>query len=82
MERRRRNAFIVLLIMTAMLLSGCDKKEQQPESQAANTQPVQLLISAAASLTDVMAELGEAYAETAPEVMLTFTFGSLLDLTL
>lgn len=78
MKRRRRNTFIVLLTMTAMLLSGCGKQEQS-ESQAANTpaaQPVQLLISAAASLTDVMAELGEVYAETAPEVTLTFTFGS------
>ena len=38
--------------------------------------PVELLVCAAASLTDVMAELAEVYKLTAPHVTLAFTFGS------
>ena len=43
---------------------------------AADKVPVELLVSAAASLTDVMPAIAEAYATAAPHVTLTFTYGS------
>lgn len=39
-------------------------------------EPVELMIAAAASLTDVTAEIAEAYKTEAPNVTLTFTYGS------
>ena len=39
-------------------------------------EPVELMIAAAASLTDVTAEIAEAYKAEAPNVKLTFTYGA------
>lgn len=46
-----------------------------PESSK-TAEEVELYISAAASLTDVLQEIADAYKETAPNVTLTFTFDS------
>jgi molybdate transport system substrate-binding protein len=47
-----------------------------PEESATSEEPVELTIAAAASLTDVTAEIAEAYKAVAPKVTLTFTYGS------
>ncbi len=47
--------------------------EATPEATA---EPVELTIAAAASLTDVTAEIAEAYKIAAPNVTLTFTYGA------
>ena len=49
--------------------------EPTPEP-APEPEPVELFVSAAASLTDVLAEIGEGYKAVAPNVTLTFNFGS------
>lgn len=56
---------------------------QPPESAAASpsapataSEPVELTIAAAASLTDVSKEIAAAYAKAAPNVKLTFTYGA------
>lgn len=48
---------------------GNEEKNDEPKEQ------VELLISAAASLTDVLGELAEVYKTVEPETTLTFTFG-------
>ena len=45
-------------------------------AMAESGKPVQLFVSAAASLTDVMTEIAEQYKAVAPEVEITFTFDS------
>lgn len=46
------------------------------EAPEAAAEPVELFVSAAASLTDVLAEIAESYKAVAPNVTLTFTFDS------
>ncbi|ARK32527.1 molybdate ABC transporter substrate-binding protein [Halalkalibacter krulwichiae] len=67
------------LLVFVFLLVGCgsagtepDKAESKHESEEAS---VELLISAAASLTDVLEEVKEKYAEEKPTVTLTFNMG-------
>ncbi|MBU5313012.1 molybdate ABC transporter substrate-binding protein [Tissierella carlieri] len=52
-----------------------DKSEADKEEKVEPKEPVELLISAAASLTDVLGELAEVYKTVEPETTLTFTFG-------
>ena len=56
------------LLVTA-ILTGCGGKQAEEE-------PVELHVSAAASLTDTMNELAELYAKDNPNVKITFNFGS------
>ena len=57
---------LAALVMLMVLLAGCGQQAQQPADAAEpEAQQSELLISAAASLTDVMTELSDAYAQTA-----------------
>ena len=47
-----------------------------PEDSTPTAAPVELMIAAAASLTDVTAEIQEAYKAVAPNVTLKFTYGA------
>ena len=80
-----KKLFIILLviILSTTMLFGCKPKEtgdqdndSQGEPSKGKVEKVELLVSAAASLTDVMGELADAYKGIEPEVDLTFTFGS------
>lgn len=61
-------SFLGVLAITSLV--GCSKKDLDRSNLE-----VDLLISAAASLTDVLSELREIYKTVAPETRLTFTFG-------
>lgn len=82
--RKRVGLLLVVFLMGTMAGCGNQSQNQQPQQsqeptdaqQKESVESVELLISAAASLTDVMAELAEVYDKTAPEANLTFTFGS------
>ena len=62
--------FLALGMVVFLLCTGLDSAAAQAQ------EPVELLVSAAASLTDVMPKLAEVYAGIAPLVTLTFTYGS------
>ena len=62
---------ILALALAAVMLFTC-MGSALGESDA----PVELLVSAAASLTDVMPKIAEAYALVAPNVTITYTYGS------
>ena len=68
---------ILALIMTAamLIMAGCGESGQE-KKPAANAEPVELHVAAAASLTDVMKELAEEYQKEHPNVKITFNFGS------
>jgi molybdate transport system substrate-binding protein len=59
-------SYLVIILLSAAFLTGCGKK----------TEPVELLIGAAASLKPVLEELQTIYQDEKPEVKLNFTFAS------
>lgn len=69
-----KKKFILVLIgilsLSLSLLIGCSSQGETPNEEA------ELLISAAASMTDVLNELAERYKEVTPNVKLTYTFGA------
>lgn len=74
---------IVLILCMVLALIGCStpapKTPSPTDTETVKTEqsePVELTIAAAASLTDVTAEIAEAYKTVAPDVTLTFTYGS------
>ncbi len=84
MNLKRSLGFMLVGVLILISLVGCSKKSQdkvgddespvvsvdQPKEEA------ELLVSAAASLTDVLGELEEVYKTIEPETTLKFTFGS------
>lgn len=80
-----KKLFILILIgvLSISLLTRCGNQEEIPASETpvAETptkepaEEVELLISAAASMTEVLAELTELYEQVAPNIKLTYTFG-------
>ncbi|MFA9381655.1 MAG: molybdate ABC transporter substrate-binding protein [Acetanaerobacterium sp.] len=86
-----RLAAIVLSVLLVMLsFASCgttpvSEPESTPLTEASSetpapsepvAEPVELFVSAAASLTDAMTEVGESYKEAAPDVTLTISFAS------
>ncbi len=64
-----KKLFTVLIILSLLVgFAACGSTEA--------SEPTELTISAAASLTDVMAEVAELYKEEAPNTTLTITYGS------
>lgn len=80
---------VLSILMLIFILSGCSFLAVSDTSEAAHnpaavtssgssdsTQRVELLVSAAASLTDVTVDLAELYKKTNPNVSIKFTYGS------
>lgn len=65
--------FGVLLVMTAGLLSGCGNAT---DTEGKQTEDTELIVFAAASLTETLTELGDSYMEEHPEIALAFNFDS------
>jgi molybdate transport system substrate-binding protein len=75
MNRRKILPFLSWLAATFIFIVSC-APTPEVSAPAAPTEPVTLTISAAASLTDALQAIQPIYQETAPEVNLTFNFGS------
>lgn len=67
---KRIISLIFLALLSLSLLAGCNPASNLPIEE------VDLLISAAASMTDVLNEIKEAYKNVAPNVKLTYSFAS------
>lgn len=77
MKFKRLFILIVVGILFIVFLGGCSKEPTNaPSTGTESKESIELLVSAAASLTDVLEELKEAYKTVEPETSLTFTFGS------
>lgn len=59
----------ILLLLSTMLLTGC-------RAQVHETEQTELVVFAAASLTETMTEIRELYKTVAPNITLTFNFDS------
>lgn len=69
---KSKKLFTVLLIavLSLCMLTACTNNSEP----AAQTEPIDLYVAAAASLTDVMTEISENYKAVAPNVNVIFTF--------
>jgi molybdate transport system substrate-binding protein len=68
---KKTTASLVILCMTLCLFAGCSKTPP-PE----NAKPVELIVFAAASMTETMTALGEQYTASHSDVTITFNFDS------
>lgn len=65
--------FSFLLILS---VTGCSGGNTQPSSNATQVKPIEIMVSAAASMKDSLTDLQKAYAQKAPDVKLTLVFGA------
>jgi molybdate transport system substrate-binding protein len=65
-----------LLTSVALLSLGCGNEQAEKAERTSDGKTIELHVAAAASLTDAMKELAEAYKAEHPEITLTFNFGS------
>lgn len=64
-----------LVLMFTVFVAGCGNTPEKKETAQAPEQ-VEIFVSAAASLTDVMKEIAQMYEKENPNVKLTFSFGA------
>ena len=82
-------SLLTVLCLMLCLFTGCGKTETAPETTAApatteapapeteaSAEPVELIVFAAASMTETMTTLGEQYMADHPEVTIVFNFDS------
>lgn len=70
-----KKLFTLMAVCLLALVSGCGG-QQSSAPELADKGPVELHVSAAASLTDVMNEIGKAYEQEHPDVKVVFNYGS------
>ncbi|MFV0343724.1 MAG: molybdate ABC transporter substrate-binding protein [Anaerocolumna sp.] len=66
-----KKAFMLAIFMIALVTVGCSSSSKKTTSE-----PVEILVAAAASLQNAMEEIQTLYQTAHPNVSLTFTFGS------
>ena len=69
-------ALCSLCLMLLVLAAGCGNSAEKKEAAAPAKEKVEIFVSAAASLTDVMKEIAQMYEKENPNVKLTFSFGA------
>lgn len=77
MNKKSFLMFLLVAVLGMTSLIGCTPKEnagQETSGEESSKDEVELLVSAAASLTDVLEELKTIYKEKSPETTLNFTF--------
>lgn len=67
---KKRMAFVLAALLTLSLLTGCGGQDQQPE------ETTELVVFAAASMTETLTELGERYEAEHEGVKVVFNFDS------
>jgi molybdate transport system substrate-binding protein len=67
-----KNIFLVALLLLALCVSSCSQRK----APSATGQSVELVVFAAASMTETMEQIADLYKKTAPDIKLTFNFDS------
>ena len=73
---------LLLALSLVLALTACGQKDTTPgttnpdDMQTEQAQPVELIVFAAASMTETLTEIAELYKTTAPEVTITYNFDS------
>ena len=80
---KKRIALLLVLVMTLALFTGCAAKDTtepktttEPEAPEETAEPVELIVFAAASMTETLNQIAEMYKEAAPNVTLVYNFDS------
>ena len=80
---KKRIALLLVLVMTLALFTGCAAKDTtepktttEPEAPEETAEPVELIVFAAASMTETLNQIAELYKEVAPNVTLVYNFDS------
>ena len=78
---KKRIALLLVLVMTLALFTGCAAKdttqtEDNPPAETPEADPVELIVFAAASMTETLNQIAEMYKEAAPNVTLVYNFDS------
>ncbi len=80
---KRVTALLTVLSVCVCLIGGCAANTAQPNepvnpdvSQTVETEPVELIVFAAASMTETMEQISQNYKEVAPNVTLVYNFDS------
>lgn len=70
----------MLALSLTLSLTACGQKAEQTaaqeEPESGEAEPVELVVFAAASMTETLTEIADLYQDAAPNVTLTFNFGS------
>jgi len=74
MMRKMRILLSMVLITTTLSMAGCSKEVKTAQTPTAAKKSVTLIISAAASLTEVMGELKTLYKAEKPNVTINYNF--------
>lgn len=69
MKIKKITSLIIIALISLLIFTACEKNNSTAEEN-------ELLVSAAASMTDVLQEIAENYKMISPTTKLTFTFGS------
>ena len=78
----KRLVSLLLALSLALALTACGQKDTTPDTtnpddmQTEQAQPVELIVFAAASMTETLTEIAELYKTAAPEVTVTYNFDS------
>lgn len=73
---------LLLALSLALALTACGQKDTAPDTtqtddpQTEQAEPVELIVFAAASMTETLTEIAELYKTVAPEVTITYNFDS------
>ena len=73
---------LLLALSLVLALTACGQKDTPPDTtgpdnmQTEQAQPVELIVFAAASMTETLTEIAELYKTAAPEVTITYNFDS------
>lgn len=73
---KKKVVVLMMMAMTASLLSGCGSKEPEAPAESPAEEAVTLNIFAAASMTETLETIQGMYADVAPNVTLVFNFDS------
>lgn len=80
---KKRIALLLVLVMTLALFTGCAAKDTtepktttEPEAPEETAEPVELIVFAAASMTETLNQIAEMYKEAVPNVTLVYNFDS------
>ena len=78
----KRLVSLLLALSLALALTACGQKDTAPDTtqtddpQAEQAEPVELIVFAAAFMTETLTEIAELYKTAAPEVTITYNFDS------
>ena len=72
---KKLSALLLAVLFVCAALVGCAGQQTAP-AESAEAEPIELVVFAAASMTETLTEIADLYKEVAPNVTLTFNFDS------